>query len=80
MKMAEGLQRDRSHRALRYLGEQELAQLGECRGRQTQRAVRHEQRDRQDDELVLRRQRQRVDDLLEDQRHADVGDLGGDEA
>ncbi len=46
MQVAEHLQRDLAHRALRHLREQELAQLGEHRRRQPQQAVGDQQRER----------------------------------
>ena len=77
MEVAEHLERDRAHRALRDLGEQELAELGEHRRRQAQEAVGGEQRERN------RQHRgpgvERVDDRLQQDRHADVRDLGRDQ-
>ena len=78
VQVAEHGQRDRAHRALGHAHEQDLAQLGEHRGRQPQHAVRDEQRQRhhQDRELLV----EVVDDVLEHDRHGDVRHLGGDEA
>ena len=73
VQVAEHLQRDLAHRALRHLGEQELAKLGEQRRRQPQQAVGHEQRERH--EQRGRASVQAVDDLLQQQRHADIGAL-----
>jgi hypothetical protein len=47
VQMAEHLQRDGAHRALRHARKQELAQLGEQRGRDAQHAVRHQRAQRQ---------------------------------
>ena len=77
VQMAEYLERDGTHRALRHLGEQEFAQLGEQRRRKAQRAVGGKQRQWQNE---LGRSRQAIDDLLQHQRHADIGELGRDEA
>ena len=74
VQVAEGLQRDRAHRALRHLGEQVFAQLGERGRRQPEEAVRDQQHERHHQHrgaLV-----EPVDDRLHQHRHADVGDLG----
>ena len=77
VQVAEHLERDVAHRALRHLGEQELAQLGEQRRRQPQQAVGDEQRERHGEQRGLAVEG--VDDLLQQHRDADVGDLGGDQ-
>ena len=78
MQVPEHLERDRPHRALGDLREQELAQLGEERRRQPQRPVRDQQRKRHDQQR--RFAVEAVDDLLQQQRDADVGDLRHHEA
>jgi hypothetical protein len=80
MQMAEGLQRDRAHRALRDLGEQILAKLGERRRRKPQCPVGREQPERQHQRLGARNRGQPIDDLLQHQRNADIGKLGRDQA
>ena len=80
VQVAKGLQSDRAHRALGDLGEQVFTQLGERGGRQAQNSIGKEQRNRQDQHLSRGRKRQAVDDALEYQRHADVGQLGRDQA
>ena len=79
VQMAEGLQRNRAHGALRHLGEQVLAQLSESSRRQPQRTVGREQRQRQNQRLPRRDSGQPIDDLLQYQRHTDVGELGRDQ-
>jgi hypothetical protein len=63
--------------ALHDLGEHGIAQLAEQRVGQAQCAVAHQQKHRQHQQGA--RAGQRVDHLLEQQRHTDVGDLGGDQ-
>ena len=73
MQVAEGLQRQRAHRRLRHVDEEELAQLGEERRRQPQQAVGDDQCHRDDQHAGgrLGRRREPVDDLLQQDRHAD---------
>jgi hypothetical protein len=80
VQMAEGLQGDGPHRALGDLGKEEFAQFGECRRGQAQRPVGDEQPYRQRQHVTLRTWSEAVDDLLENDRNADVGDLGRDQA
>ena len=63
--------------ARHHAREHDLAQLLEQRDRQPQRAVRDQQQQR--NQQRLGRDVERVDQLLQHQRHADVGELGGDE-
>src|SRR6185312_2003177 len=79
VQMAKGLQRDRAHGALRDLGEQIFAQLGERRRRKPQRAIGGEQPERQRQRLAGNRG-EPVDDVLQHQRNADVGELGRHQA
>jgi hypothetical protein len=78
VQVAEGLQRQRPHRRLSHVDEEELAQLGEKRRRQPQQAVAHDQCKRNDQHAgnPLRRRRQRVDDAFQQDRNADGGELG----
>ena len=68
----------RRARALRHLGEDDVAPLGEQGTGEAQETVADEQNDRQCQRslgLV-----QRVDDVLQHQRHADIGELGDEKA
>ena len=78
----EGFQRHPAGNARGHRIEQKLAQLCEQRDRQAQRAVAHQQRDWDDQRgaRIARLEVERVDQLLEDQRHADVGELGRHQA
>jgi hypothetical protein len=78
----ERLERDAPRDPRRDRIEQELAQLGEERDRDAQRAVGEQDRDRDDQRRarIAGLERERVDQVLEDQRHADVGELGRDQA
>ncbi len=76
MQVPEHPQRDGAHRALGDLGEQEFAQLRERGGRQAHCPVGDEQSHRQYQHL---RPGQAIDDFLEHQRHADIGELGGEQ-
>ncbi len=78
VEVPEDLERDRPDGALRDLGEQELAQLGEEGRRQPQHPVRDQQREGHGQQRRVAVEP--VDDFLQQQRHADVGDLGGHEA
>ena len=82
MQVTKGLERERAHRRLSHVDEEELAQLGEERGRQPQRTVGHDQRHRHHQQAGrgLRRRRQTVDDAFQQDRHADGRQLGGDQA
>ena len=80
MQVAKHLQRDPSHCLLGDAGEHQLAQLGEQRGRETERAVGQQQCRRHDDHRLRLGDVQRVDQLLEDDRYGDVGALGGEQA
>ena len=77
VQVPEDLERDRPDCTLRDFREQKLAELGEERRRETQRAVgdQQRQRDGQDRERGI----EAVDDPLEQERDADVGDLGPDQ-
>ena len=77
VQMPEYGQRDTPDRALRHAHEHHVAQFGEQRRRQAQRPVGDEQRERQHQHRL--RRVQPVDYLFQYQRHADVGELGGDE-
>ena len=74
VQVAEHLERDLAHRALRHLGEQELAQLGEQRRRQ-RAAGRRRRAARAAPRAAPCCAVEAVDDLLQQQRHADVRDL-----
>ena len=78
MQMAEHLQGDAPDRALRDLGEHQVAQFGEHRGGETQQPVGHEQCDRQGEDRVTAIER--IDHPLHQQRYADVRELGRDQA
>ena len=80
VQMAEHLQRDVAHRLLGDAGEDQLAQLGQHRGHETQYAVGDDQRGGHDDEGLLRGDGHRIDHVLEHHRHADVGHLGSEQA
>jgi hypothetical protein len=77
VQVPEDFQRNRPHRPLRHLGEQELAQLGEERRRQAQQPVPDEKRERNREDRRARVER--VDDRFEQDGHADVRDLGRDQ-
>ena len=81
MQVLEHLQRNAARRAFGGLGEDQLARLGEKRGRQAQRAVGHQQPDghHQHGAWVGRRNGERVDQFLEQQGHAHIGHLGGNQ-
>jgi hypothetical protein len=78
MQVAEHLQRDAARRALSRLGEDQLAQLAEQRGRKAQQPVGHQERDRHHQQRLrhVGLGRHGVDQVLEQHRHADVRDLG----
>mmetsp|Transcript_16529 Transcript_16529/g.64517 ORF Transcript_16529/g.64517 Transcript_16529/m.64517 type:complete len:491 (-) Transcript_16529:421-1893(-) len=78
VQVAEHLQRDAARRALGGLGEDQLAQLGEQRGRQPQAAVGQQQAQRHHQQgLGLPGfEVQRIDQMLEQQGHADIAELG----
>src|SRR6185369_1041423 len=80
MQVLEGLQRNAARCPLRRLGEHQLAQLGEQRGRKAQQAVRQQQPGRNDQHglRVARLEAHRVDQRLQQNRHADVGQLRPD--
>jgi hypothetical protein len=80
VQVAEHLQRDLPHRLLGDPRKDDLAQLGEHRRRKAQRPVGGQQRRRHDDDRLIAGDVQAVHDLFEDQRHRDVGELGGDQA
>ena len=82
VQVAEHLQRDRAHGALRDAREQEFAQLRKQRRRKAQQAVGDQGAERQHHQRIRIRRvdAEVVDDLLERQRHAQVGDLGQDQA
>src|SRR5688572_12886963 len=77
MEVPEYVQRDAPDGALRHADENEITQLREERGGQTQRAVGDEQRQRQRKHGL--RRCQPIDDLLEHERNGDVRELGRDE-
>ena len=77
VQVAEHAERHAPHRALRDAHEDHVAQFLEQRGGEAQDAVDGEQRHRHRDQLQPGIEA--VDDLLHDQRHADVGELGGDQ-
>ena len=78
MQVAERGQGDRTRRTLRGLGEHQIAQLGEQRGGKAQRAVGQQQarRHHQQRAGIAGAHAQGIDQLLEQQRHADVRQLG----
>ena len=78
VQVTEHPQRDGAHRALRHLGEQEFAQLGESGRRQAHRPVGDKQGQRQH-QCLRSGHGQAIDDFLEHQRHADVGELSGEQ-
>jgi hypothetical protein len=80
VQVPEGFQRDAARRALGGLGEHQFAQLGEQGCGQAQQAVAHQQGDRhhQHRRGIAGLERHGVDQVLEQQRHADVGQLGAD--
>ena len=80
MQVAKHLQRDPSHCLLGDAGEHQLAQLGEQRGRETERAVGQQQCRRHDDHRLRLGDVQRVDQFLEDDRYGDVRAFGGEQA
>ncbi len=82
VQMAEHLQRNLAHRALRDLGEQDLAQFGKQRGRQPQQAVGDDQPGRhcQQRARIAWGDVHRIDQPLHQHRHAEVGRLGGHQA
>jgi len=71
VQVSENLQRDLAYSALRDACKENLAQLREQRGRKTQCAVEQQQHGGQGECLL--RAAQAVDHLLENQRHADIG-------
>ena len=77
VQMLEHLQRHAPDGALHDLGEHRVAQFAEQRVGQAQRAIADQQQHRQGKQRL--RAAERVDHLLEQQRHADVGDLGGNQ-
>ena len=77
MHVAEHREGNAADRALRDAHEHQVAKLGEERRREPQYPVGREQRERQDKNGGLRVER--VDDFLQDERHADVGELGADQ-
>ena len=80
VQMAEHLQRDAARRALGRLREDQLAQLGEQRGRQPQQPIGEQQAEWNDEHRarIAGLERQVVDQRLQQQRHADIGQLGAD--
>ena len=77
MQMAEHRQRNAPYRMLGNAHENDIAQFGKQRVRQTQHAVGGEQHQWQHQHRLPRVEG--IDDFLHHQRHADVGDLGGDQ-
>ena len=77
VQVLKGLQRNRTRRALRGLGEHQLAQFGKQRGGQAQQPVGHDQPQRNDEQGlgVIRLEAHRIDQMLEQHRHAHVGHL-----
>jgi hypothetical protein len=82
VQVAEHAQGDGAHGALGHAREQEFAQLGEDGGGQAQHAVGDQRAERQHQQRlrVRRIDGQLVDQPFHHQRHADVGQLGGDQA
>ena len=78
VQMAEDLQCHLTNGALGNAGKEDFAQFGEQRRRKAQRAVERQQQGGQGEGLLTRRQA--IDHFLEDQGHADVGDLGRNQA
>ncbi len=69
VQVAEHAQRDLAHRLLGHACEHHLAQFGQQRGGEAQRAIGQQQRRRHHDEGLLGRDREAVDQVLEDDRH-----------
>jgi hypothetical protein len=81
VQVPEGLQRDLPCRAVRGLGKDQFAQLGEHGRQQAQAGVGQQQAGGHDQQRtgIAWREVQRIDQALEQHRHADVGDLGADQ-
>ena len=78
VQVAEHPQRHPADRPLRDLGEHRVADLAEQGGGEAQRAIAEHQCQRQHQHHGLTRAGQCIDHSLQHDRHADVGDLGGD--
>ena len=80
MQVPKHLQRDRAGGALGRLGESQLAQFGEQRGREAQRAIGHQQPQRHHQQARRRPRldRQIVDQRFQQQRYADIAQLGAE--
>jgi hypothetical protein len=78
MQMVEGGERDAADGALRHLGEDAVAQLGEGLRQYPCDTIGEQHVDRHDEGGAWFG-RQAIDHALEEDRHIDVGDLGADE-
>ena len=67
-------------RSLSHSGEDDFSQLGEQRRRESQSTVGTEQSKGYENDGCISGARQCVNEILEDQRNANVGDLGRDQA
>ena len=78
VQMAEHFQRNAPRRAFGGLGKHQLTQLGEQRGREAQQAVSQQQRHRHHQHRfrIAGLEAQRIDQVFQQQRHADIGQLG----
>ena len=82
MQMTKRLQCQRAGGGLRYLDEEELAQLGEKRRRKTQGSIGNDQREWNDQKSArcLDSRRQTIDDVFQQNRHRYGCQLRGNEA
>ena len=78
MQMAKRLQRNRTRRPLRGLGKHQVAQFRQQRSGKAQRAIRQQQAHghHQQSCVIAGLHIQGIDQLLEQQRHAHIGQLG----